>query len=273
MMNITADTAMNDYLDLCKDNIKIRTGSKCMNFHFFELTLNTKSKRGQSFNEFLLSNEIRKPHYVKFLEKKGNTMRSKYDAFSVYSSSVNLFKPFIAKQLYQTYNPKTILDFSCGWGGRCIGAMASNINYIGFDTNKNLKKAYDQLSIYPTKSKVEIHYEDSSLVDYSQYTYDMVFTSPPYFRTKSVEVYENMPIYKNRVDFNESFLFPVIRNTFAHLSKGGVYALNIPTYMYDDVRSILGDAHFKRSLHIAKTSYEPKHGSNYSEYIYIWINV
>jgi len=271
-MNITVYQALDDYMKLCKtDPVETsRIGNKAMNYHFFTLTLRTKTKRGQSFDEFLESDEPNKPYYKKFIDKRGNTLKAKYDAFQLYSGSINCFKPIIAKKLYQRYNPTTILDFCAGWGGRCIAAMACDINYIGFDTNIHLKEAYEELN-YPTTSKVEIHIEDSSLVDYSQYTYDMVFTSPPYFKTRAIEVYEGMPDYKNRNDFNESFLFPVIENTYAHLSKGGIYALNIPLYMYDDIKNILGECNTKIPLKISKRSSIKKFGGEYSEYIYVWL--
>jgi hypothetical protein len=66
----------------------------------------------------------------------------------------------------------------------------------------------------------------------------MVFTSPPYFKTvRPIEDYAHMPRYADRADFNARFLFPVIRSTYAHMARGGTYALNIPDDMYDEIRA------------------------------------
>ena len=76
-------------------------------------------------------------------------------------------------------------------------------------------------------------HRDSSKVDYSKYDYDMVFTSPPYYM---LEKYENMPQYESNEDFNEKFLYPVIKNSYKYLKPNGHYILNIPISMYDDLK-------------------------------------
>jgi hypothetical protein len=100
----------------------------------------------------------------------------------------------------------------------------------------------------------------------------MVFTSPPYFKkTKPTEKYEQMPEYADRDDFNERFLFPVIRNTYEHLKTGGVYALNIPIDMYEDVKTVLGATKEKIPLVLRPRGKTAKNfGSEYKEFIYVW---
>jgi DNA modification methylase len=148
--------------------------------------------------------------------------------------------------------------------------MSLGINYIGFDTNTSLKTAYkNMINAYPHDGNVTIHFQDSAKVDYSRYTYDFVFTSPPYFqKTKPTEGYENMPEYEDRDDFNERFFFPVVRNTYKHLSRNGHYALNIPIDMYEDIKKVLGPADKKIPLYIQKR-YAGQEGG-YKEYIYVW---
>lgn len=151
-----------------------------------------------------------------------------------------------------------------------LGAMATNTNYIGFDTNTNLRKAYaDMIKAYPHDCKVSIHFQDSAKVDYSRYTYDMVFTSPPYFlKTKPTEAYEKMPHYTDRDDFNKRFFFPVVEKTWKHLQSGGHYCLNIPMDMYEDIKTILGPCSSKTLL--PKMKRAKGGGENYKEYIYVW---
>ena len=253
-------------------------GNKAMDYFFFSHRLRTKTAKGISFPDWLKTDEYKKPYYQRFIKKATDRgislIRAKYAAFRLYSGSgtISAFKPIIARKLYCKYNPTTILDFSAGWGGRCLAAMSLDKNYIGFDTNKTLKSAYaGMLKAFPTDGKISIHFQDSSKVDYSKYDYDMVFTSPPYFKkTKPTERYEKMPEYKDRDDFNERFLFPVVMNTYKHLKSGGTYALNIPIDMYDDVKKVLGKSNSKIPLKIASRSKETKQGGEYKEYIYVW---
>jgi tRNA1(Val) A37 N6-methylase TrmN6 len=278
--NITLEEAKEDYEKLvnikCKlINPKSNIGNRAMDYFFFKHRLNTKTESGKDFVSFYNNKEYLKSPSSTRLYKFGldngkNKTSSAYDVFRLYQGSINAFKPLIARQLYCKYMPKSILDFSAGWGGRCLGAMSLNINYTGFDTNKELKTAYEQMiKTYPHDSQAKVIFMDSSKVDYSKYDYDFVFTSPPYFKkTKPTEQYENMPVYETRDEFNEKFFFPVVRNTYKHLKSNGVYALNIPIDMYKDIKKVLGGADKKYLLTI-QSRYADKEPV-YKEYIYIW---
>ncbi|NDD85161.1 hypothetical protein EBZ38_12930, partial [bacterium] len=218
-----------------------------MDYFFFQHRLATKAKGKYDFPSFHKGREyLKTPSYKRLynynLEHGKSPVVASYDVFRLYRGSVNAFKPIIAKELYCKYNPKSILDFSAGWGGRCLGAMALDIDYTAFDTNTNLRRAYAGLvKNYPSKSKVKIEFKDSSKVDYSKYDYDFVFTSPPYFmKTKPTEQYQNMPQYESREEFNEKFLFPVVKKAYDGMRRGGHFCLNIPMDMYDDVKKVLG---------------------------------
>lgn len=63
----------------------------------------------------------------------------------LYFGSVPNFRPAEAIKLYKHVGATSVLDPCAGWGGRCFAAMELNINYRGYDTNVNLRKAYAQL--------------------------------------------------------------------------------------------------------------------------------
>lgn len=149
-----------------------------------------------------------------------------------------------------------------------MGAMALDIDYIGFDTNESLLQQYQEMiDTYPCTSGVEICCEDSSLVDYSKYRYDMVFTSPPYFKyNRPIERYEGMPEYSNEKDFNARFLHPLLQKSWQHLQSGGVYALNIPPKMLASAEAVLGPPAESVPLQKRRRSAKDK----YVEYIYVW---
>ena len=278
---LTKEDAMKDYENLKKQrpgtNLMGRIGNRAMDYYFFEKRLDTGSKRGD--NEAFPAFFARKgwndaPSYQRLykmgLDSGQSAERSAYSVFSLYWGAINAFKPIVARMLYDKFNATTVLDFSAGWGGRALAAMSLDINYIGFDTNTDLRKPYEQMiKDFPHNSDVKVHFQDSSKVDYSKYDYDMVFTSPPYYlKTKPTEAYKNMPKYADRAEFNEKFLFPVVRKTWENLKTGGHYCLNIPMDMYDDIISVLGRANSK--ILLPKISRAGSGKGSYKEYIYVW---
>lgn len=179
--------------------------------------------------------------------------------------AVAQFKPNVARYIFHKFNAKNILDFSAGWGGRCLAAMSLDMNYIGIDSNVCLKKPYQQLlNEYPTDSNVKIIYKPAEEVDYSKLKYDFVFTSPPY---NDLEKYENMKEY---TDFNKQFLFPVINKVFKYLPHNKWFGLNVPEYIYKDITKILGPATKKILLKKAKRTGP---AAKYKEYCYFWLKI
>lgn len=182
----------------------------------------------------------------------------------LYFGSVPNFRPTEAVKLYEYVGATAVLDPCAGWGGRCFAAMKLDIPYIGFDTNDNLRKAYAGLiSKYQKKALTLVYFEDSSKADFSRFEYDCVFTSPPYWDR---ELYENMPAYETKQQFNENFLKPMIENSYKHLKPGGTLCLNVPQKMYDVIKDMFRECD-------DKIEYVNNHRSattKYKEYIYIW---
>jgi DNA modification methylase len=126
------------------------------------------------------------------------------------------------------------------------------------------------------KPTVAMLFQDAAATDFSRFKYDMVFTSPPYFKTvRPIEGYAHMPHYADRADFNARFLFPVIRSTYSNLARGGTYALNVPDDMYDEIRAagILPSLLAKHRLFLQPrfAKGNPNHPDvQYTEHIYVW---
>ena len=269
----------------CADiNQAAKVGNAAMDHYFFGHRLAAKTKRAISYYDWIKTDWKRNEaelRLYKFNLAQGKTPeKARYGVFRLYYGAIHGFKPLIAKWMYCTYKPIiSILDFSAGWGGRCLGAMALGIPYIGIDTNKDLRPVYERMvrELDDSNAKVDMRFQDAATVDYSKFKYDMVLTSPPYFKTvKPVEDYAHMPHYADRADFNARFLFPVIRNTFSNLARGGTYALNIPADMYDEIRAagilpprLLAKHRLFLQPRFAKGN--PKHPDvKYEEYIYVW---
>jgi hypothetical protein len=274
----------------CADiNQAAKIGNAAMDHYFFRHRLAAKTKRAVSYYEWIRTDWKRNEsehRFYKFNLAQGKTPeKARYAVFRLYYGAIHGFKPLIAKWLYCTYKPRTaVLDFSAGWGGRCLGAMALGIPYIGIDTNKDLRPAYERManeldpeSNSKSNPKVTMRFQDAAATDFSRFKYDMVLTSPPYFKTvRPIEGYAHMPHYADRADFNARFLFPVIRATYAHLARGGTYALNIPDDMHDEIRAagiLPPKLHAKHRLFLQPrfAKGNPNHPDvQYKEHIYVW---
>jgi hypothetical protein len=182
----------------------------------------------------------------------------------LYFGSVPNFRPAEAIKLYKHVGATSVLDPCAGWGGRCFAAMELNIDYTGFDTNENLRNAYGKMiDKYEKDAGTYVYFADSSKADFSRIEYDCVFTSPPYWDR---ELYENMPEYKTKEEFNENFLKPVIENSYKHLKPGGTLCFNVPAKMYEVIKKLFRECD-------DKIEYVNNHRSattKYREYIYIW---
>jgi hypothetical protein len=262
-------------------NNKSNYGAKFVNNFTAIERLNTKGKRQISFfdfyfnfndyynNKYYVRNGIDSVYKGKFLkeknkEKRINMLKSFY---TLYMGNVGIFRPVLAKEIICKYKPKKMLDFTMGWGGRLVGACSENIeSYIGIDLNTNLKPHYEKMCKLLNKlstTKIKLFFKDALKVDYSKLDYDFVLTSPPYY---NVEVYN-----KNNVisieEWNNSFYTPIFEVTYRYLKKGGVYCLNIPNYIYNDVAiKVLGKCYEKILLGKPKRIQT----DTYMEYIYVW---
>ena len=195
--------------------------------------------------------------------------------FNLYFSSISIFRPVMAMEVYCKYTPKiAILDPTMGWGGRLIGACALNLpKYIGIDSNLYLSEPYSRMIDFvadKTETKIEVFFQDALTVDYSQMKYDMVFTSPPYY---NIEVYRKAGKGTSDMDskekWNTEFYKPLFKKTWENMQTPGFYCLNIPSEIYEECCiPILGK--YTRKISLKKQTRKKSAANNYSEYIYIW---
>ncbi len=289
---ISKEAAKDSYKELvdapCKGSLppKTREGVKTLDYFFFHHRLAAKTKRHISFLNMLknkntykyVRNKTRKIKKYGLLTRKtpDEELRNQYSTFQLYYGTINQFRPIVAKWLYCYLKPKTILDFSSGWGGRCLAAMSLGIPYIGFDANKKLKSSYSKmLKTVGPDADVKMTFQPSETIDFSKYTYDLVFTSPPYFM---LEEYEGMPAYDKKQGFLDAFFVPVLKGVWTHLSTGGHLALNMPEEMYHSVKHCLPRLTKKIKMPLMdRHATEAAKGTKLAgskqeqfEYIYIW---
>jgi len=278
MKPITREDALQDYNNLKQFDLKkitphTRVGNKTVDYFTFPQRLNTVSLKGMSFFDFLTN----KAHFtqknytqnlLEYYRKTGKTIDNSvfYEIFRLYFGAVNIFKPIVSMDIYNRFKPRSVLDFTMGWGGRLIGACALNVpHYIGIDLNKQLEKPYKEMVDFVkplTTTKITLFFKDALSIDYSKLDYDMVFTSPPYY---NIEIYEGT----KRLDkdaWDEQFYKPIFEKTFKHLKSGGKYCLNIPVEVYDRICvPLLGKAPLL--IPLLKNQ---RQTNKYTEMIYVW---
>jgi hypothetical protein len=128
--------------------------------------------------------------------------------------------PFpVGMTVLQMFKPKRWLDPTAGWGDRLRCAIEYGCEYVGVDSNKEMKTAYQAIikdkASNPDLFTVKIGKFQNVRLDGK---FDLVFTSPPFF-TK--ELYEHMTDWKSIEDFMEEFLKPLFKKSFKHLDSGG----------------------------------------------------
>ena len=155
------------------------------------------------------------------------------------------YLPMKAKMLLEYYMPNggNYLDFSCGFGGRLLGALTSNkgnITYYGFEPNSetyyhlNELKEYikealnikdDRIKLYKQGSEEEIPNELKENMDFA-------FSCPPYF---NLEQYSNEETqcyikYPNIQDWIDNYVKNTIINLYKTLKFNAYYAVNIEDF-------------------------------------------
>ena len=288
---ITKQEAVASYQALCavgpvgpEENMRSRAGLDALDYFFLGHRLKAKTKRHLSFYDAMRDPD-RVAHLtelvVKYKKKplrdydETGLLKAQYQVFQLYYGTINQFRPVVAKWIYQRFSPRVgILDISAGWGGRALAAMSLGIPYVGVDANAKLKPAYERLQGLEPGAKVRMIFRPAEEVSFANLSYDLVFTSPPYFM---LEEYEQMPAYGSKQGFIDRFLIPVVMKAWEHLLPGYM-ALNMPEEMYEAVRPHLPKIKERLALplsnrHPVNTAKRQTLGSEdreRHEWIYVW---
>lgn len=198
-------------------------------------------------------------------ERTGTLENRIFECWRINNGSITFFKMCNAMYLYQKYKPTRILDMTAGWGGRMLGALALNIPYLGFDTNLNLKKGYDDLiTAWAGTSYSEIKFISCLDANLEEVDYDFMMTSPPY---EDLEIYENMETY-SKPDYYKKFLIPMIEKSRKHINKKtgcGYTAINISPQIY----KLLTETYKYEKCLFTEDLKEQKNGKSL-DMIYFW---
>lgn len=233
-----------DIDSIVKDGI-VRQTLHCMGFawsyfpHHWEIqTRKMKTAWDVYNNDELLKKAIAsriKWGTEKIVGENGEISDANYrKALRTYSGvqRVSNFRPSAAAGIYRKYaNNGVVWDMSCGFGGRLIGALASNSvkKYIGTDpstpTMSGLLKIKEE---FCQTFEVELHKIGSENFIPGE-PVDLCFTSPPYFDTERYtdELTQSYVAYDTNESWNENFLRKTIQNCYKCLKPNGHLLINI----------------------------------------------
>ena len=127
--------------------------------------------------------------------------------------------------------PARMLDFSAGWGDRLIGAIASDIDYIGVDPNPCTHRGYAKIIKELGDSKrhtvIKAPFEEVPLENLGRA--DLVLTSPPYFDLEvySGEAGQSILSFPSEQGWLKGFLEPSLKKCWEALRPGGTLVLVI----------------------------------------------
>lgn len=283
--NISLQDAILDYQNLVKKqdissiSERCRTGNNVVDYFTFEERLYTKGKYNTNYYDFIKNiDDFKKKKFINTMltyydtTKNKNKTKNQYivwkEVYNICISAINIFRPIMAMEIYKKYNPICVLDPCAGWGGRLVGASALDVPlYIGIEINNKLENPYKELAKFlkdrGSKTVSKMIFGDALLVDYASLPkYDMVFTSPPYY---FLEKYSNNTEYLSKKDMNDNFYTPLFKKTFAGLTVGGHYILNINNEIYEKVcLDLFGEA---SDIIPMKKS---RRQNEYRENIYVW---
>ena len=278
----TVNIEMKKLINIGKDahtmSSRSRIGNNVVDYFTFVQRLKTKGKYNINFFEFIvIIDEFKKKKFIQYMlhyydtVKNKNKTKNEYivmkEVYNICISAINIIRPLVYMEIYTKYNPTSILDFCAGWGGAAVACAALNIpKYIGIEINKSLKEPYESLITYlkeKSNTQFNIFFEDALNIDYSNLSYDLVFTSPPYY---FIQKYENNIEYTSKKEMDEQFYKPIFSKTYNGLQKGGYYIINVCKEVYDNVlKQMFGEADetypYKKS----------KRQNDYNEIVYVWL--
>jgi len=154
------------------------------------------------------------------------------------TASVSNYRPAVAKAVISRYSrhKSIVVDFSAGYGGRLLGALALERRYIGIEVNKiqvhgyrRMRRALLDAGFQLPESRFLRGRAESVLAKIPSRTADLVYSSPPFFdwerySTSSEQSYRR---YDNYERWRSEFLIPVMEQSLRILAKRGHLVLNV----------------------------------------------
>lgn len=229
-------------------NLKNNQGSSLCKFLFPNLhKVECKGARDNSmWDRFYNDHKLKRAIALSLSIKKSVTPSEIRSSLELIGGNVATnFKAMNAKALYEYYTPKggIIYDFSCGFGGRMLGALTSKNNYmyVGCEPCEETYNGLVQLGNYiehlsGDRNRYTILKQGSEVYSNELKDFegacDFAFSSPPYFNLErySDEESQCYNMFPEIDDWLEGYVRPTIKNIYKVLKDNGKYAVNIADF-------------------------------------------
>ena len=153
------------------------------------------------------------------------------------------YLPMRAKAICEKFCPKdgVIYDYSCGYGGRMLGALCSsnNYKYIGCEPNKdtfaNLKYlGYEIEKITGKHASHQLFNCCSEDLELPEGSIDFAFSCPPFYALEiySDEETQSINKFKTYNEWLEGYIRPTIKHIYKALKLGGKFGIDISNFYY-----------------------------------------
>lgn len=225
-------------------NSQARNGLLLLDFLFPNLHKAYTCNLSDSMYDRFFDDKILKFCLNRYIIKNKKILNMRTPFFSAgrfyYDTPIN-FSPMRAKAIFEKFCPPNgiIYDYSMGYGGRMLGALASKQNFIytGTDPNRetfyNLKKLgkYIEEETGRTNS-YKIFNLTSEQLQLEKNSIDLAFSCPPFFNKEiySLEDTQSIMNYPVYGDWLEGYVRPTIKNCYNALKDDGVFIFDILNY-------------------------------------------
>lgn len=161
----------------------------------------------------------------------------------LWNTAIN-FMPLRAKAIYERFCPPNgvIYDYSCGYGGRMLGALSSKNNYTYYGVEPNLNTYYNlfklghYIDLTFNESAPRHHLYQNGSEDFYQddVKFDFIFSCPPFF---ALERYSDEPTQSvNKYPQYELWLKYYARETIKRcremIKDTGLFGIDIIDFTY-----------------------------------------
>ena len=274
------------------ENLKIYHPDKETVGSFYSIILNyEKEKRFNRLSDYFVEDvriksvfNNKKTPFDYFTENKkrifsysglgNNPTYKKIDSYLFKNTkSCSNFSPVVSSEIYKFFKPTKILDFSSGWGDRLIAAISNDISYTGYDPNSKLVDKYQEIirTFNGDPEKYKMVCECFEEADIEKETFDLVFSSPPFYCLEkySDEKTQSIEKYKTFTEWKEKFLFATYTKSIHALKINGFMAIYINDFR--DYKIITDTFSFlKKIKNVSYKGFFTWKGDSYPKKIFVW---
>lgn len=154
------------------------------------------------------------------------------------TAAVATFRPTAARAIYLRFSGRLdpVLDVAAGFGGRLLGALATERQYVGIEPSgrtvaglRRMEQMLRELGLIRVHPVVKHASAEMALAGLPSASFPLVFSSPPYF---SRERYADEPSqsfrrYPTYESWRDGFLTHVIAEAHRLLERNGRLVLNV----------------------------------------------